>query len=271
MNGGMMHRHGAAVCRTREDICGRIIQGIGENGTCCAAVDGFGTSAAALRLALEELQGLQRGPFYRAAKRGMDIAVSLAALALLWPLMVGIAVVVRALDGGPALYRQRRLTLNGREFTILKFRSMRLDAEADGIPRLAAEHDARITPVGRVLRAYRLDELPQLLNVLRGDMSIVGPRPERPELAAVYERSIPAFRLRLLAKAGLTGYAQVHGGYDAEPREKLRMDLIYISRPSILEDMRIMAETLPVLLAGEGTRGVKAQDAAGNYGRAHEA
>lgn len=201
-----------------------------------------------------------RGPLgrlgYRAAKRALDIVVSLAMLAVLSPVMLAVAVAIKLDDGGPVFYRQQRLTQGGRTFSILKFRSMRQDAERDGGARLASEGDSRITRVGRVIRAVRLDELPQLVNVLAGSMSLVGPRPERPELAESYEREIPEFRLRLQVKAGLTGYAQVFGRYNTDPYEKLRMDLIYIARPSILRDIGLMFATVGVLLEPEATAGV---------------
>ncbi|MBQ8078383.1 MAG: sugar transferase, partial [Oscillospiraceae bacterium] len=143
---------------------------------------------------------------------------------------------------GPVFYRQKRLTQGGREFEIYKFRSMIPDAESHGA-QLAGEHDPRITPVGRFLRKCRLDELPQLLNILKGDMSVVGPRPERPELCAAYEKEFPEFRFRLHVKAGLTGYAQVTGVYDTTPYDKLRMDLMYIESYSLLRDIQIVLMT----------------------------
>ena len=165
------------------------------------------------------------------------------------------AIAVRA-DGGPAFYRQVRLTRDGKPFEVLKFRSMRVDAEKDGVARLAAKDDDRITPVGQFIRKVRLDELPQLINILRGDMSIVGPRPERPELAEQYARELPEFSLRLQAKAGLTGYAQVYGKYNTTPYDKLQMDLMYIANPSFWEDLRIIFATIKILFLPESTEGV---------------
>ena len=194
---------------------------------------------------------------YILLKRFMDIALSLIALALLWPFMFIIALIIKAYDGGPAFYKQVRLTKDGKRFMLIKFRSMRVDAEADGVARLSTgDSDQRITPVGKVLRKFRLDELPQVLCILRGEMSIVGPRPERPEIAEIYEKELPEFRLRLQAKAGLTGYAQVYGKYNSTPREKLQMDLIYISNPSIIEDLKLILTTLRVLFIKESTEGV---------------
>ena len=195
---------------------------------------------------------------YLVLKRGMDIALSLLALLLLWPFMLMIALAVKLYDGGPALYKQVRLTKDSEEFELLKFRSMRVDAEADGVARLSTgDQDDRITPIGKILRKLRLDELPQLLCILKGDMSIVGPRPERPEIAAKYEKFLPEFRLRLQAKAGLTGYAQVYGKYNSTPQEKLQMDLLYISNPSIIEDLKLILTTIRVLFIKESTEGVE--------------
>ena len=142
-------------------------------------------------------------------------------------------------------------------FKVIKFRSMCVDAEKDGVARLSTgDNDDRITPVGRVIRKLRIDELPQLLNILKGDMSIVGPRPERPEIAAEYEKHMPEFRLRLQCKAGLTGYAQVYGKYNTTPYDKLLMDLMYISDPSIIQDLRIIFATIKILFLPESTEGV---------------
>ena len=138
-----------------------------------------------------------------------------------------------------------------------KFRSMRVDAEKDGIARMSTgDNDDRITPVGRVIRACRMDELPQLFNILAGSMSVVGPRPERPEIAAQYEHEIPEFQLRLQAKAGLTGYAQVYGKYNTTPYDKLQMDLMYIANPSLIEDLKIIFATLKILFERDSAEGI---------------
>ena len=142
------------------------------------------------------------------------------------------------------------------KFEILKFRSMRVDAEKDGIARLAKENDDRITPVGHFLRACRMDELPQLFNVLKGDMSIVGPRPERPEIAEQYKKQISSFDLRLQVKAGITGFAQVYGKYNTEPYDKLQMDLFYINNMSFVNDLWLMLATVKVLFQKDSTHGV---------------
>lgn len=202
---------------------------------------------------------------YRVLKRAVDMLVSGAALVVLSPLMLVTAIAIKS-DGGPALYKQVRLTKDGRKFKILKFRSMRVDAEKySGAVLSAGEHDPRITKVGRVIRACRLDELPQLINILKGDMSLVGPRPERPEIAAEYEKELPEFSLRLQVKAGLTGYAQVYGKYNTTPYDKLLMDLTYIAKPSLLEDMCIMLATLKILTSKESTEGVGEEKAELRY------
>ena len=194
---------------------------------------------------------------YAVLKRIGDVLISGLALILLFPLMLIVAIIIKATDGGTVLYRQRRLTLNGKEFDVLKFRSMRMDAEKDGVARLSTgAADDRITPIGRFIRAVRIDELPQLINILKGEMAIVGPRPERPELAAEYEEQMPEFRLRLQAKAGLTGYAQVYGRYNTTPYDKLLMDLSYIAKSSIVEDFKICLATIKILFMSESTAGI---------------
>ena len=195
-------------------------------------------------------------PEYVLAKRFFDILLSGIALIVLSPFILVTAIAVKS-DGGPALYKQKRLTKDGRVFNVLKFRSMRVDAEKDGVARLSTgDKDDRITPVGKVIRKIRFDELPQLFNILRGDMSIVGPRPERPEIAAQYEKEMPEFALRLQAKAGLTGYAQVYGKYNTTPYDKLLMDLTYIGRPSLWEDFKICLATVKILFMPESTEGI---------------
>ena len=140
----------------------------------------------------------------------------------------------------------------------MKFRSMRMDAEKDGVARLSTgDKDDRITKVGHFIRGCRLDELPQLINILKGEMSIVGPRPERPEIAAEYMKELPEFSLRLQAKPGLTGYAQVYGKYNTTPYDKLLMDLMYIGKPSLAEDIKICFATVKILFMPESAEGVK--------------
>ncbi len=192
----------------------------------------------------------------RIIKRAFDFVVSLLGIIVLSPFFLITAIAVKAYDGGPAIYKQKRLTLNGKEFYLYKFRSMITDAEKDGKARLAAEGDSRITPVGAFIRKTRLDELPQLVNILKGEMSIVGPRPERPEIAKEYEETIPEFSFRLNAKAGLTGYAQVMGKYNTTPYDKLKMDLIYIENFSLLLDLKIMFMTIRTIFEKESTEGI---------------
>lgn len=193
---------------------------------------------------------------YAFFKRGFDIICSLMGIVVFSPFMLITALAVKLYDGGPVIYKQVRLTKDRREFYIYKFRSMRVDAERDGVARLASEKDDRITPVGKVIRACRFDELPQLFNILRGDMSIVGPRPERPEIAKQYEEQMPAFSLRLQVRAGLTGLAQVYGKYNTDPYDKLRMDLMYINKMSMLEDIKLIFATVKILFVKESTSGV---------------
>ena len=196
-------------------------------------------------------------PEYLFIKRLLDIVISAVALVVLSPIFLITAIVIKATDHGPVFYKQIRLTKDGKEFGILKFRSMRVDAEKDGVARLSSgDHDDRITPVGKVIRACRIDELPQLVNILKGEFSIVGPRPERPEIAAQYCEEMPEFSLRLQAKAGLTGYAQIYGKYNTTPYDKLVMDLMYIAHPSIVEDLKIMFATVKILFMPESTEGV---------------
>lgn len=196
-------------------------------------------------------------PEYLFMKRFLDIVLSAIVLILLSPVMLVVALAIKKTDGGPVFYKQVRLTKDGKPFKILKFRSMRVDAEKDGVARLSTgDKDDRVTPVGRVIRACRLDELPQLINILAGDMTIVGPRAERPEIAAQYEAELPEFALRLQGKAGLTGYAQVYGKYNTTPYDKLQMDLMYLAHPSIIEDFKIMFATVKILFVAESTEGV---------------
>ena len=189
-------------------------------------------------------------------KRVFDIVVSFLMLTGLSPLLALIALLVKCYDGGPVLYSQERLTKNGKVFRILKFRSMRVDSEKAGA-RLAMKNDDRITPVGKILRNIHFDELPQLINILRGDMSIVGPRPERPEIAAEYTKEIPEFPFRLKVQAGLTGYAQVYGKYNTTPYDKLKLDLTYIENYSFFMDLQLIATTVKILFQKENTEGVE--------------
>ncbi len=190
-----------------------------------------------------------------AFKRVMDIVISIISIIISSPIMLVCAAAVKAYDKGPVFYRQERLTQNGKTFRIFKFRSMRVDSESSGA-RLASKHDSRITPVGKVLRNLHFDDLPQLFNVLAGDMSLVGPRPERKELMREYQREIPEFYYRLKVKAGLTGYAQVYGKYNTTPYDKLKLDLFYIENYSVMLDIKLMFMTFRILFQKETSEGV---------------
>lgn len=197
-------------------------------------------------------------PEYIFMKRMFDLMLSMLAIIVTSPIMLITAIAIKATDGGPVFYKQCRLTKDGKKFNVLKFRSMRVDAEKDGVARLSTgAKDSRVTSVGKIIRKVRIDELPQLFNILLGDMSIVGPRPERPEIAAQYEAVMPEFSLRLQAKAGLTGYAQVYGKYNTDPYDKLQMDLMYIASPSFLEDLKICFATVKILFIPESTEGIQ--------------
>lgn len=196
-------------------------------------------------------------PTYDSLKRVVDVAGALSLGVVLAPCMGVVAIAVAISSPGPVLYRQKRLTKGGQEFMLCKFRTMRQDAERDSGAVVAKLHDDRITPVGRLLRKTRLDELPQLWNVLRGDMSLIGPRPERPELAKNFERKIRGFGRRLHVKAGLTGLAQVIQGYPEYTdgyRQKLALDILYIKKRSLALDMWIAIKTVGVVLCGSGAR-----------------
>ncbi len=197
-----------------------------------------------------------QSPIYAIGKRLFDIVFALFFLVLLSPVYLITAIAIKAYDKGPVLYSQVRLTKDGRKFNIYKFRSMKVDAEKESGARLAAENDSRITSVGKVIRAARIDELPQMINILKGDMSVVGPRPERPEIAEEYERTMPEFNLRLQVKAGLTGYAQVHGKYNTSPYDKLQMDLMYIAKQSFATDLMICMETVKIIFLPDSTEGI---------------
>ena len=190
-------------------------------------------------------------------KRTMDVVLSFAAAVITLPFFAVIGAAIKLTDGGPVFYKQVRLTKDRKEFEIYKFRTMIQNAEAESGARLASEKDPRILPIGRFLRATRLDELPQIYNILKGDMSIVGPRPERPELAAEIEVEIPEFRYRLKVKAGLTGYAQVYGKYNTTSYDKLKLDLTYIRNYSVLLDLKLIIMTPKIMFMKESTEGVK--------------
>ena len=190
-------------------------------------------------------------------KRLLDLVVCIPVSVVLMPLFLIISLMIKLYDGGPVLYKQPRLTINGKVFNIYKFRSMRMDSEKEGA-QLAKKHDDRVTPIGRVLRALHFDEFPQLINIIKGDMSLVGPRPERPEIAEQYKEVIPEFDFRLKVKAGLTGYAQVYGKYNTTPYDKLKLDLTYIENYTFWLDIKLMFLTFKILFQKENTEGIDA-------------
>lgn len=195
----------------------------------------------------------------RFLKRAVDIICALILLIIASPFMLLTAAVIKLYDGGPVLYRQVRCTLNRREFEIMKFRSMRTDAEKDGVARLAQKNDDRITPIGKFIRKCRIDELPQLFNILKGDMSFIGPRPERPEIIEQYLEVMPEFAYRMKVKAGLAGFAQVYGKYNTSPYDKLKLDLTYIENYSFWMDIKLMLLTLKILFWPDSTEGVETE------------
>ena len=202
------------------------------------------------------VKGTGLTPAQRVAKRTMDLLVCAIAMIVAAPVMAVVAIAIKLEDGGPVFFKQKRLTKYGREFEILKFRSMIVDAEKYAGAVLATGNDPRITKVGKVIRATRLDELPQILNILKGDMSIVGPRPERKVIAEEYCKDIPEFAYRLKVRGGLTGYAQIYGKYNTSAYDKLRLDLMYIENYSLLMDIKLIILTLRIIFSKDSTEGV---------------
>ncbi|MEO7244473.1 MAG: TIGR03013 family XrtA/PEP-CTERM system glycosyltransferase, partial [Rubrivivax sp.] len=201
--------------------------------------------------------GFNQGFARTAIKRVFDIVCALLLLALSAPIMLLATLAIKLGGRGPVLYRQERVGLNGRPFQVAKFRSMRVDAERDGQPRWASVHDDRVTAVGKLIRRLRIDELPQLFNVLRGEMSLVGPRPERPFFVEQLTRQIPYFAVRQSVKPGVTGWAQVRYQYGAtveDSIEKLQYDLYYVKNHTLFLDIVILFETVAVVLTGKGAR-----------------
>ncbi len=191
----------------------------------------------------------------RLIKRIMDLVLCSLVAIVTAPIMLVIALAIKLEDGGSVFYKQARMSLDGKVFDILKFRSMIVDAEKDGKSIPATGHDPRITKVGRVIRATRMDELPQLFNILKGDMSIVGPRPERLEHVVQYTNQIPEFDFRAKVKGGLTGYAQIYGKYNTSPYDKLRLDMMYIENYSLMLDIKLILLTLRIMFSKESTEG----------------
>lgn len=204
-------------------------------------------------------EGFRRGSLRRFMSGTLDVVVSLLILCVSLPVMLGTAIAIKLEDGwrAPVLYRQQRAGLAGRPFDLLKFRSMRIDAESDGEPRWAAKGDPRITRVGSVIRKLRIDELPQIVNVLRGEMCFVGPRPERPQFVADLSDKIPYYVQRHCVKPGITGWAQLcypYGSSEQDALEKLQYDLYYIKNSGFLFDLSILAQTAEVVFMGKGAR-----------------
>ena len=189
-------------------------------------------------------------------KRMIDLVCAIILAVVTSPIMLVTAIIIKLYDGGPILYKQVRVTRDDKEFKIMKFRSMRVDAEKDGVARLASKNDSRITPIGKFIRKVRIDELPQLFNIIKGDMSFIGPRPERPEIIKQYLEEMPEFAFRTKVKAGLAGYAQVYGKYNTTPYDKLKLDLTYIENYSLWLDIKLMLLTLKILFSPESTEGV---------------
>lgn len=199
--------------------------------------------------------------FQRILKRTTDIILSLIAIVLASPIMLVAALLIKLEDKGPVFYKQKRVTRDEKEFEILKFRSMIVDAEKFTGAQLATENDPRITKVGKFMRATRIDELPQIINILKGDMSIVGPRPERMDFINEFCKEIPEFKYRLKVKGGLTGYAQIYGKYNTNAYDKLRMDLLYIENYSFLLDIKLILTTIRIMFSKDSTEGIdKAQE-----------
>ncbi|NLA85497.1 MAG: sugar transferase, partial [Clostridiales bacterium] len=186
-------------------------------------------------------------------RRIFDLVFALIASVVCIPVIVIFGLLIFLQDGGPVFYLQERVGLQGKHFMIYRLRSMRLDAEANGA-QMAEEDDPRITKIGRFIRKTRIDELPQVINVFKGDMSIIGPRPERPIFVVQFNEEIPGFIERLRVKPGITGWAQVNGGYDISTKEKLDLDMYYINHQSIFLDMKILFKTIKIIFTGEGAR-----------------
>lgn len=194
----------------------------------------------------------------RIIKRTFDIILSALGIIILGPIMIITAIAIKLDDGGPIIFKQRRITRDQREFSIYKFRSMKV-SDSSEVKKTTVDDD-RVTKVGKIIRPLRIDEMPQLFNILFGDMSIVGPRPEMIELVEDYSKLLPEFRLRHKVKAGLTGYAQIYGKYNTTPQNKLNMDLYYIEHYSFLEDIKLIIMTIKILFVRESTEGFSEKD-----------
>lgn len=187
---------------------------------------------------------------YSFVKRVFDIIFAVSALIFTSPLILFFIAAIKLESKGPAIYKQIRIGEKGKEFYLYKLRSMYFNAEKDG-PKMADKNDSRITTIGRIIRKRRIDELPQMINIIKGDMSLIGPRPERPYFTYIYCEKIPKFKSRLMVPCGITGWAQVNGGYSLTPKEKLSYDLYYIKNRSLYLDFIIIIKTILVVLRGE--------------------
>ncbi|MEC2395199.1 UDP-phosphate N-acetylgalactosaminyl-1-phosphate transferase [Bacillus thuringiensis serovar shandongiensis] len=190
---------------------------------------------------------------YLGIKYLLDVMFSLVGLIVLMPVILIFSILIVLESPGYPFYLQERLGWNGKKFKVMKLRSMRNDAEKNGA-KWAEKNDPRVTKIGLFIRKTRIDELPQLFNILKGDMSLVGPRPERPMFTEKFEQEIPGFKKRLEVKPGLTGWAQVNGGYEITPKEKLYLDAYYINNASIILDFKIIVKTVKVVITGDGAR-----------------
>lgn len=204
-----------------------------------------------VQVVIEGVQSPESWYYY--GKRFFDVLFSLIGLVLGTPLIIIFSILTAIECKGNPIYAQERVGLNNKEFKMYKVRSMRMDAEKNGA-QWAQTNDSRITKVGKFIRKTRIDEIPQLFNVLKGDMSVIGPRPEREIFYKEFEKTIPGFRKRLAIRPGITGYAQVNGGYDISPEEKLVLDLEYINKVNCLLDLRIAFKTIGVIFTGNGAR-----------------
>ncbi len=196
-----------------------------------------------------EIYPVKVSPFQQFVKRIIDIVGALIILLLTSPIFIITAILIKLDDNGPIFYHQDRLTKDGKIFKITKFRSMQINS--GNMP--ATKNDTRITPIGEKIRKFRIDELPQMFNILKGDMSLVGPRPESVAHAEIIKQTVPEFDLRLKVKAGLTGYAQIFGKYNTSPKMKLRLDIKYIESFSILDDIKLLLQTLMVFIRPDST------------------
>lgn len=203
---------------------------------------------------IEKLDKIKKNYFYLFIKRFFDLFCSFLGIVILLVPMFIIGIIVKSTSKGPAIYSQERLGINGKPFKLLKFRSMFLDAEANGAQWSQGDNDNRITKIGRILRKSRLDELPQLFNIFVGQMSLVGPRPERAVFYNEFEKYIPGFSQRLIVKPGLTGHAQVNGGYDLKPEEKIILDIEYIKKMSLWFDIKILFKTVLIVFNHKGAK-----------------